>query len=75
VGVAIAQIKRGLLVGRTKFKIGDRVIGNNKKASFAGRKGIIVGYIGEYSQYQVLFDDGITETVYSWWIDPLSEVK
>ena len=62
-------------MGRRKFKIGDRVIGNNKKASFAGRKGTIVGYIGEYSQYQVLFDDGITETVYSWWIDPLKEPK
>ena len=62
-------------MGRRKFNIGDRVIGNDKRGSFAGRKGTIVGYIREYSQYQVLFDDGLTETVYSWWIDPLKEVK
>jgi hypothetical protein len=58
-------------MGRRKFKIGDRVIGNKKKASFVGRKGKIIGYIGEYSQYQVRFDDDRTETVYSWWIEPL----
>ncbi len=58
-------------MGRRKFKIGDRVIGNDKKGSFADRKGTIISYIGEYSQYQVRFDDGKTETVYSWWIDAL----
>jgi len=60
---------------RRKFNIGDRVIGNDNKGSFAERKGTIVGYIRQYSQYQVLFDEGVTETVYSRWIDPLSEVK
>ena len=59
-------------MGRRKFKIGDRVIGNDKKGSFVDRKGTIVRYIPEYSQYQVLFDDGRTETVYSWWIDLLN---
>jgi len=67
--------RKGAFKGRRKFNIKDRVIGNDKKASFEGRKGTIVGYIPEYSQYQVLFDDGETETVYSWWIDPLKEVK
>ena len=62
-------------MGRRKFKIGDRIIGNDKKGSFADRKGTIVGYIPEYSQYQVRFDDGKTETVYSWWIDRLKDVK
>jgi hypothetical protein len=60
-------------MGRRKFNVGDRVIGNDKKGSFWGRKGRIVGYIQEYSQYQVLFDNGLTEVVYSWWIDPLNE--
>lgn len=60
-------------MGRRKFNIGDRVIGNDQKGSFADRKGTIVRYIQEYSQYQVRFDDGRTETVYSWWIDPLNE--
>lgn len=56
-------------MSRKKFRIGDGVIGNGKKASFTGRKGTVVGYIPKYSQYQVLFDDGATEVVYSWWID------
>ena len=60
-------------MGKRKFQVGDRVIGNNKKASFADRKGTIISYIGEYSQYQVRFDDDGTETVYSWWIDTLTE--
>ncbi len=51
------------------------MIGNDKKGSFAGRKGTIVEYIRQYSQYQVLFDDGITETVYSLWIDLLGEKR
>jgi hypothetical protein len=62
-------------MSRSKFRIGDRVIGNGKKASFTGRKGTIVGYIPKYSQYQVLFDDDATEVVYSWWINLLNEKK
>ncbi|MBA7613502.1 hypothetical protein ES703_20753 [subsurface metagenome] len=62
-------------MGRRKFQIEDRVIGNNKKPAFGDdKKGAIVGIL-EYSQYQVRLDDGTIETVYSWWIDPLSEVK
>ncbi len=62
-------------MGRRKFKIGDRVIGNNKKGSFADdKKGTIVGIL-EYSQYQVRLNDGTIETVYSWWIEPLKEIK
>jgi len=60
-------------MGRRKFKIGDRVIGNNKKGSFAGRKGTIIGYVREYSQYEVRFDDGRIETAYSWWVNLLDE--
>lgn len=71
--MGVNNIKGGLLMGKRKFNVGDRVIGNDKKASFRGRKGTVVGYIREYSQYQVRFDDGRTETVYSWWIDPLKK--
>ena len=56
---------------RKKFNGGDRVVGNDKKASFAGRKVTVAEYLREHSQYEVLFDDGVKETVYSWWIDPL----
>ncbi len=62
-------------MGRRKFQIGDRVIGNNKKPSFADdKKGTIIGIL-ECSQYQVRLDDGQIETVYSWWIDALKDVK
>lgn len=62
-------------MGRRKFKIGDRVIENGKKPSFANnRKGTIINIL-EYSQYQVLFDDGETDAVYSWWVDLLNEPK
>ena len=60
-------------MGRRKFNIRDRVIGNAKKASFEGRKGTIIGYVREYSQYEVHFDDGRVETAYSWWVDLLDE--
>ena len=51
-----------------KFNVGDKVIGNEKKASFRGRKGTIVQYESG-SQYWVLFDDGQKECVYSWWLE------
>lgn len=53
---------------RRKFDIGDKVIGNQKKASFHGRKGKIVRHESS-SQYWVEFDDGQRECVYSWWLD------
>lgn len=52
---------------RRKFNIGDKVIGNEKKASFRERKGTIVQYeLG--SQYWVMFD-GRKECVDSRWLD------
>jgi hypothetical protein len=51
-----------------KFKSGDRVIGNEKKGSFRGRKGTIVNYEPQ-GQYWVRFDDGRTECVDTGWID------
>jgi len=53
---------------RRKFDIGDKVVGNQKKASFYGRKGKIVRHESS-SQYWVEFDDGKIECVYSWWLD------
>ncbi len=55
-------------MARRRFAIGDKVIGNPKKASFYGRKGKIVQYESG-SQYWVEFDDGQTECVYSWWLE------
>jgi len=52
-------------MARKKFNVDDKVIGNEKKASFCGRKGIILQYESG-SQYWVMFDDGRKECVYSW---------
>lgn len=54
---------------RTKFNIGDKVIGNDKKASFRERKGIVVSYLK--GQYEVRFEDGRIEFVDSDWLDKL----
>jgi hypothetical protein len=54
-------------MAQRKFKVGDKVIGNARKASFHGRKGTIVQY-GPGSQYWVVFDDGRRECVNSWWL-------
>lgn len=51
-----------------KFDIGDKVVGNQKKASFHGQKGKIIRHESN-SQYWVEFDDGKRESVYSWWLD------
>lgn len=53
---------------RRKFNVGDKVIGNEKKASFSGRKGTIVQY-ESVGQYWVVFEDGQKECVYSWWLE------
>lgn len=60
-------------MGRRKFEIGDRVIGNDKKADFREEKGTIIGYGPHQSEYKVHFDDKGDNYVYSWWIDLLNE--
>jgi hypothetical protein len=54
-------------MARTKFNIGEKVMGNDKKASFRGRKGVVVSYLK--GQYEVSFGDGRTEWVDSDWIE------
>ena len=56
-------------MGRRKFNIGDRVIGNDKKASFWGRRGVVIGYRQPTREYYVRFDDGREEYVNPWWLD------
>lgn len=57
-------------MARTKFNIGDKVIGNDKKASFRERKGVVVSYLK--GQYKVRFEDDRTEYVDSEWLDKLT---
>ena len=54
---------------RRKFDNWEKVVGNDKRAWFRGRRGIILGYGPNKAEYFVLFDDGTMEFVNSWWLD------
>jgi transcriptional regulator with XRE-family HTH domain len=54
---------------KLKFEAGDRVVGNDKKASFRDRKGTVKNYGPNKAEYLVLFDDGEEEYVNTEWID------
>jgi len=56
-------------MSKGKFDIGDRVIGNDKKASYRDRRGIVVRRGPHKAEYLVHFDDGREEYVNSWWLD------
>jgi len=56
-------------MGRLKFNMGDIVIGNDKKASFRDRKGIVIGYEPRTHEYLVRFDDGRNEYVNPSWLN------
>jgi site-specific DNA-methyltransferase (adenine-specific) len=54
---------------KLKFNMGDAVTGNDKKASFRGRKGTIVGYEPRTHEYLVRYEDGRNEYVNPSWLD------
>jgi hypothetical protein len=56
---------------QSKFRIGDFVIGNDSKASFWGRTGLITVHLPATSEYGVKFADRpeVIEYVLSAWID------
>ena len=56
-------------MGRKKFDIGSRVIGNDKKASFKDRRGTVVKYWTPTGEYLIRFDDGRDEYVNPRWLD------
>jgi hypothetical protein len=56
-------------MGRRKFNEGDRVIGNDNKASFRDRRGIVVKYVPHKGEYLVHFDDNRDEFVNTEWLD------
>jgi len=62
-------------MGRRKFNIGDRIIGNDKKASFRDRRGTVVEYWVLTGEYLVRFDDGRDEYVNPGWLDPEKSVS
>ena len=56
---------------RRKFENGDRVIGNDKRASYRSVRGIILGYGPNKAEYFVFLLDGRFEFINSWWLDRL----
>ncbi len=56
-------------MGKRKFYIGEKVVGNDKRASFRDRRGIVLRYGPGKAEYLVRFDDGREEYVNSWWLD------
>ena len=62
------MVQRKLAVGQSKFNVGDRVIGNEKRGAFWGCKGTIVEHESP-GRYLVKFDDGRRERVSSSWLD------
>ena len=58
------------MTGRCKFTSGDRVIGNDRKASFRDRIGTVIEHGPGTSEYWVMFEDGREECVESSWINP-----
>jgi len=56
-------------MGRRKFKITDKVIGNTRKGSFWGRKGVVIGYEPRTHEYIVQFEDRRSEYVNPSWLD------
>jgi hypothetical protein len=55
-------------MGKLKFNMGNRVVGNDKKASFREREGTVIGYEPKTHEYLVHFDDGKTEYVNPAWL-------
>lgn len=55
-------------MGKLKFNMGDRVVGNDRKASFRDRKGTVIGYEPHTHEYLVRFDDGKNEYVNPAWL-------
>jgi len=64
-----ATIQMGGIMFRRKFHNGDRVTGNDRKASFRGRRGVVLEYGPHKAEYCVFFVDGKIEFVNSEWLD------
>jgi ribosomal protein L21E len=59
----VDTVRRG---GKRKFLDGARVKGCEEgQASFRGRTGTVVGYVGRSREYKVNFDDGRVDYAYA----------
>lgn len=58
-------------MARRKFIIGEQVIGNDRKASYRGRRGVVIKYESA-GQYWIIFEDSRKECVDSGWLNKQS---
>jgi len=68
VGVALDKEH---IMGKMKFNMGDKIIGNNKKADYWDKKGIVIGYNRATSEYQIRLENGEAHYVSPRWFDKL----
>ena len=45
-------------MGKMKFNVGDETIGNNEKAGYWAKKGIVIGYNQATGEYQIRLENG-----------------
>lgn len=63
----VVRVARG---GKRKFQDGARVKGKEEgAASFRGRTGTVIGYVGWSRQYKISFDDGQIEYPFVHWLE------
>ncbi len=59
-------------MAQKEFKVGDRVVVNERSSAYQGRVGTVKYVSG--GQYWVKFDDSsdFTPPLYPWWLEPAS---
>lgn len=60
-------------MSKTKFMTGDRVVVNNEKADYDGKKGTAIGYYGVTGEYQIHLDNGETYNISPEWLEHMHE--
>jgi hypothetical protein len=61
------------IMGKMKFNAGDKIIGNNKKADYSDKKGIVIGYNQATGEYQIRLENGEVHYVSPRWLDKFDE--
>jgi hypothetical protein len=57
------------IMGKMKFNVGDKIIGNNKKADYWDKKGVVIGYNQATGEYQIRLENGEVHYVSPRWFD------
>jgi hypothetical protein len=62
-------------MGKKKFNVGDKVIGNDKKGSYSNKNGTVLDYNKGTHEYKVQLENGETHFVAPSWFDKLDLTK